>query len=344
MGSSGTWQLSPDLDAFRSRAEAFLHSLPVLHTVLLTMTHALRTRGSVATGSDAPLFGTLSRDGEVRAALVHTPQHGLVVTPLSTPEAAALAHRITDEGTRPKGVSGSRTSVEAFTEAWRRCTGSVLAQQRHERLYRLDTLTAPDPAPAGRARVATQSDRALLVRWAQEYAAAIGEPADRDFGAWAQARLAYGGVTLWEDAEGQPVAMAGSSPSLAGQVRIAPVYTPPHLRGRGYAGAVTTAVTQAALTNGANHVLLFTDLANPISNALYQRLGYRSVADFASCSFSPAGGCIDGAAAGASADGTVPSDLPLRAHAPGTAHSGQAAVGKVARAAQQGATSSDLRL
>ncbi|MEU8438766.1 GNAT family N-acetyltransferase [Streptomyces sp. NPDC029216] len=67
---------------------------------------------------------------------------------------------------------------------------------------------------------------------------------------------------------------------------MAPVYTPSHLRGRGYASAVTAAVTQDALNNGADNVLLFTDLANPISNALYQYLGYRPVADFVNCRFS----------------------------------------------------------
>jgi predicted GNAT family acetyltransferase len=44
---------------------------------------------------------------------------------------------------------------------------------------------------------------------------------------------------------------------------------------------VTAEVSAAAVAAGATEVLLFTDLANPTSNALYQRLGYREVADFA---------------------------------------------------------------
>jgi predicted GNAT family acetyltransferase len=80
--------------------------------------------------------------------------------------------------------------------------------------------------------------------------------------------------------------MAGSSRRVAHQIRIAPVYTPAHLRGRGYAGAVTSAVTRSALSAGADDVLLFTDLDNPTSNALYQRLGYRPVADFESVGLS----------------------------------------------------------
>jgi len=58
---------------------------------------------------------------------------------------------------------------------------------------------------------------------------------------------------------------------------VAPVYTPPEHRGRGYAAAATAAVTRRLLDAGTREVLLFTDLANPTSNRLYRRLGYRPV-------------------------------------------------------------------
>ncbi|MGW4027163.1 GNAT family N-acetyltransferase, partial [Streptomyces sp. NPDC005009] len=54
----------------------------------------------------------------------------------------------------------------------------------------------------------------------------------------------------------------------------------------GYAGAVTAEVSRAALASGATDVVLFTDPANPTSNALYQRIGYVRVADFAGYRFS----------------------------------------------------------
>lgn len=54
---------------------------------------------------------------------------------------------------------------------------------------------------------------------------------------------------------------------------------------RGYAGAATVEVSRAAIASGADEVLLFTDLANPTSNGLYQRIGYRPVADFAMYDF-----------------------------------------------------------
>ena len=100
-------------------------------------------------------------------------------------------------------------------------------------------------------------------------------------------RLGYGGITVWQ-VGAVPVSMAGRTRTVAGMVRVAPVYTPPELRGRGYAGAATAAVSQAALDAGVREVVLYTDLANPTSNALYQRLGYRPVEDRVVFSFEPA--------------------------------------------------------
>jgi predicted GNAT family acetyltransferase len=62
-------------------------------------------------------------------------------------------------------------------------------------------------------------------------------------------------------------------------LRIGPVYTPPEFRGSGYASAVTAAVSLRAREAGAEEVLLCTDLANPTSNSIYRRIGYRPVED-----------------------------------------------------------------
>jgi predicted GNAT family acetyltransferase len=48
---------------------------------------------------------------------------------------------------------------------------------------------------------------------------------------------------------------------------------------------VTATVSQVALDAGVTDVLLYTDLANPTSNALYQRIGYRPVEDRVMLSF-----------------------------------------------------------
>ncbi|MEU7498359.1 GNAT family N-acetyltransferase [Streptomyces griseofuscus] len=281
-----SWQLTDDLDDFLARAGGFLRSRPAPHTVPLTVTDTLRRHGLHYYGSGAPLFGALAApDGTVLAALTRTPPHGLCLTAVTPEQAEALAERLAGLGHRFPEVSAERDSAAAFAAAWRRRTGREATVHRRQRLYRLAELTPPEPAPEGRPRVAGPADRALLLRWFGEFAQAVGEGPGRDAGPWADARLSYGGITLWEAADGTPLAMAGATREIAGQVRVAPVYTPAALRGRGYAGAVTAEVSRAARAAGAAEILLFTDLANPTSNALYQRLGYREVADFAVWAF-----------------------------------------------------------
>ena len=61
--------------------------------------------------------------------------------------------------------------------------------------------------------------------------------------------------------------------------RIGPVYTPPSERGHGYASALVAAASQAQLDEGLAFCFLFTDLANPTSNHIYQAIGYEPVTD-----------------------------------------------------------------
>ncbi|MFB7501652.1 GNAT family N-acetyltransferase [Streptomyces sp. NPDC056161] len=289
MPSAHAWYLTDDLDDFLTRAGDFLRSRPALHTVPLTVTDALRSRGPHVYGAENPLYGVLGSGpgpGGVRAILLHTPPHPLNLTPLAPEEAESLAALLLARGHQVPGVSAAQDTAAAFTAAWERAsTGATGSLRQRQRLYRLGELTVPEPVPEGRARVAGPRDRELVRRWYEEFAVAVGQSASAASSAeWADSRIGYGGVTLWETPDGTPdgtpVAMAGVTRQIAGQVRVAPVYTPSHLRGRGYAGAVTAVVSRAAQEAGAAEVLLFTDLANPTSNGLYQRIGYRPVADF----------------------------------------------------------------
>jgi len=92
------------------------------------------------------------------------------------------------------------------------------------------------------------------------------------------ARLRHDGL-LWVWQDGEPVSMAWLTPPTAGVSRVSGVYTPPPRRGRGYASACVAAASAHALSAGAEACMLYTDLANPTSNKIYQAIGYRPVAD-----------------------------------------------------------------
>ncbi len=91
------------------------------------------------------------------------------------------------------------------------------------------------------------------------------------------------GLRIWEDE--QPVSFGGFGGRTPNGIRIGPIYTPPGHRRRGYASALTAEMTTELLAGGRRFCFLFTDLANPTSNSIYQRIGYRPVADLDQWSF-----------------------------------------------------------
>lgn len=286
---SDDWHLTEDVDDFLARAGDFLRSQPGRHVMPLTWTARLRARGAEAFGTAAPVFGMLDRGGEVHATFYRLPSSGLGLTPLTPEEADGLAARLTALGYSFPSVSADHGTATAFAEAWQRHTGATpKLRDTRLRLYRLGTLTPPDPLPAGRGRLLGEEDLEHVMYWCGEFAKAVGEDVSIDADTWADTRYADKRYTLWETPDGTPVSVAGMNPMIGGQIQVDIVYTPAHLRGRGYAGAVTAGVSRAALAAGARDVVLFADLSNPTSNALYQRLGYRTLTDWAVYGFSPA--------------------------------------------------------
>jgi predicted GNAT family acetyltransferase len=271
------WTFTDDVGAYRAAVGELLSSEPERHTVLLSVLARLTRRGSYAFADEPPVLGWWPSDGAPQAAVLQTPPWPMLLTALPGESAAQLAQAIADRGATLSGLNGPVADATAVASAWRTVTGMTGRTRQRQRLYRLGTLTPPEPAPAGAARIASAADAARVVGpWFSAFTAEIGEP--EEAADVVAERLDRGQLMLWEVA-GEPVSMAAHTDVLVGVARVGAVFTPPDRRGRGYAGAVTAAISKLALTRGARSVILFTDLANPTSNSLYRRLGYEPVED-----------------------------------------------------------------
>lgn len=277
------WHLTEDIDDFLDRAGDFLRSRPALHNTPLTVLEKLRADGADGSGAEATVFGRLVRGGEVHAIFYRRASGRLTLTALSPEQADTLAAHLVDLGHPVTGVLADHDTATAFAEAWQRHAGTAPVRDWGARLHRLGTLTPQEPFPKGRGRVVGERDREQVVRFCREFCVEVGEERSItliDAGDWDGSRFGDRHFTFWETPDGSPVSMAAATSMVGGMVRVDPVYTPAHLRGRGYAGAVTVEVSRAALAAGATDVVLFADPANLTSTALYRRLGYVPVSDF----------------------------------------------------------------
>ena len=226
-------------------------------------------------------FAVVEDDGRIVGASLRTPPHNLILSELDTDGAvAALVEDARDAfGTLP-GVVGPKGRTVQFANAWRAATGATPRLELAQRIFAADHVDEARPT-TGAMRDYEREDRELAIRWMDEFTAeALPQgPHPETSEAFVDRREEDpdGGLVIWDD-EG-PVSLAGFGGRTPNGIRVGPVYTPPDLRGRGYASALTAALTRRLLGSGRRFCFLYTDLANPTSNSIYQRIGYRAVGD-----------------------------------------------------------------
>lgn len=268
-----------DAAAFLAQAQATLEADEVRNNLILGITLRLARSPSPPI---PPYLATVADGDALALAAIITPPRNVLILAWGDAwrEAVHLvAADLAEREMRPPGVIGPAEVARAFADAYGQRAGVVVREGLKECLYVLRQVVYRPDAP-GRFRLADADDIELVARWYGEFEAeALGEHGDpaalREF---AEAKIAAGDIALWED--GEPVALVGRTRPLRHGVTIAPVYTPPPFRNRGYATACTAAFTQALLDAGYEFCTLFTNLANPTANSIYQRIGYRPVALF----------------------------------------------------------------
>jgi predicted GNAT family acetyltransferase len=264
-----------DVEDFLAAAGDFLVAREAEHNLLLGVCQNVRDTPDAFTAP--PYFATVSDGDRVLTVALQTPPFQLVISEVD--DAAAIPMLADDLIERDlPGAVGPVEHVRAFMDE-RTARGAPPARLKtSERIFRLTAVTPPPPV-LGRARIAEPADRALVALWLEAFMREALEDEPSDIEAMTDRWLSRRGRTLhlWED--GDVVSLAGVGSRTPNGVRIGPVYTPLEARNRGYASALVAAISQEQLDAGRRFCFLFTDLANPTANHIYQAIGYEPVRD-----------------------------------------------------------------
>jgi uncharacterized protein len=267
-------------DAFLARTGAFLTAHEAEHNLPLGLLGRLLAAPQLY-GHD-PAFVVAEEHGEVVGCLLRTPPHGVVLSRFTTLAGVdAVTKAALDMHPGLPGAIGPAEVAARFAETWCAETGSEARIGVRQRVHAA-TVVHELPRAPGCIRRATPEDEETVVAWLVAFAdearpgAAHVEPAEATF----RRRLddPDGDWLLWHD--GGPVSLAAYGNPTPSGTRVGPVYTPPEHRGNGYATSLVAELTADRLAAGLSFCFLFTDLANPTSNAIYARIGYEPVADW----------------------------------------------------------------
>lgn len=281
-----------DPAVFLAEARDHLAREPVLSTIVATTTERAVADDAARLPTELPhRWWMVARDGagSVSGVAMRTAPfapYPPFLLPMPDEVARRLARTLHERGEHVGGVNGALPAAEICAAELARLGGGEVRVLEHTRLHRLDRVVAPAPAP-GRLRPATVGEVELVVAWFEAFADAADEQAGRAPGSGRGfvvtpdellGRIARDEVWWWVGEDGEATHLSALHAPSFGAARIAPVYTPPEHRGRGYAGNAVAALSQRILDAGAVPCL-YTDRANPTSTRLYASLGYRPVAD-----------------------------------------------------------------
>ncbi len=236
-----------------------------------------------------PYMSLVESGGKPLLVMMCTPPHPVLFSYQETPPSQEhlqmvlvdLLETLKDNFT---GITANKTMAAALMDAWEAMTGNKASLNMAMRIYKLD-IVIPVRGVQGRLRSVNNDDRELLRDWYVRFLLEItgDEPNPARVGKWVKRSLANSekflrGLMIWE-AAGIPVSMAGYSGPTPNGIRVGTVFTPEEHRTQGYASACTAGLCQYLLDQGFRFCFLFTDLLNPVSNHIYQKIGFEAVTD-----------------------------------------------------------------
>ncbi|NLJ96105.1 MAG: GNAT family N-acetyltransferase [Clostridiales bacterium] len=179
------------------------------------------------------------------------------------------------------GVTTEKTLAEFFAKEYTTRKGLTFKTTMSQRIYELKTVN-PDIKQFGDVRLLDEKDMCFFPYWLEAFnAASIYGTTQMSIPQEAKPyhyRLSAKKLYVLE-VNGIPVSMAGYTREMQTAIGVAFVYTPPYYRGKGYATSCVAQISQIALDNGFTKCVLYTDLSNPTSNSIYQKIGYTAVCD-----------------------------------------------------------------
>jgi len=225
---------------------------------------------------ERPILWTVQDGPKIELVAIQTLKDKMIVTRASPPAMRCLADALLSRRWPGNSLIGVTPSINSLVEHYATLSHRARSIAVRLRVFQLDRVIWPKPI-GGSMRLCRREDREVLARYIAGFEAEIGEASQENALARADRLITDGRMYVWVDPE--PIAMAAWAGPTPNGVRVNWVYTSPPLRGEGYASNLVAHLTQRLLDQGRKYSFLFTDQANPTSNSIYQKIGYRPVSD-----------------------------------------------------------------
>jgi RimJ/RimL family protein N-acetyltransferase len=268
------------------QARTYLEAKEPNNSLILGRLEQMRQAALHGSTSPPPLL-IIARDGQSEIQLVADCNPINLVLSHGHPDAITpLIQEIASREYLPPGVVGPVDLVTEFCSQWSQATGIEVQHIMRQAIMSLTQIKEPRSV-SGELKLMREEDVEVVADFLGKFdREALGseEPEHPKYLDYAKHRVSQKMTYLWWE-ESTPKSMAALARPTQNGITVNAVYTPPRYRGHGYASNTVAEISRLGLTRGKRFCVLYTDLSNPISNAIYQRLGYERVGDSMHCRF-----------------------------------------------------------
>lgn len=241
-------------------------------------------RGQCGADTSNWLMATVKDNkGSIRLVAIMTPPFNLViyeVNNIANDDAIELfIKELAKLQTQIPGVLAEKSLAERFAIKYSSLAMKSLQDGMKMRIYRLDEVQKVGNS-LGKLRLAVEQDLYYLPYWHMAFSSdcGLGLPDIPSMLEKVRNSLNEKKLFIWEDSI--PVSQAAMGRKTLNAAIVNAVYTPPHYRGNGYATSCVANLSRHLLDSGFKFCSLFTNLANPVSNSVYMKIGYKPVCDY----------------------------------------------------------------
>jgi len=235
-------------------------------------------------------MATIFDESSLHITAIMTPPHLLTLyatdNKINDEALDFLVSSLVDSNIYIPGVMSEKNLAEKFAQKYTDKKGLKFEIYKNQRIYELVEVNPKIPS-VGNLRLANESDMSFFPYWAEAFNSDCFEMPiiiKDDLESY-HYHISQNRLYILEDS-GMPVSMARIGRDLVETCVVNYVYTPPYLRGKGYASSCVAKISQIGLERGFKKCVLYTDLSNPTSNSIYQKIGYVPICDSSDIRFS----------------------------------------------------------
>ncbi|WP_242302219.1 GNAT family N-acetyltransferase [Bacillus cereus group sp. BfR-BA-01361] len=229
-----------------------------------------------------PIFMGIAKQGEeIAVVFLQTEEKKQIIvatSEIAEEDIVELAKKLAEVYSNVPGLIGNKKIVQRLAEEIAVLANKKTTVAMEQGIYELKQVKKKWSGDEV-FREVNSDELTLIEQWIYQFCEDVNLPTTKEEAKQTAHTLITNHRLFGLEVDGKLVSVAAKTRPTKNNITVNFVYTPKEERKKGYASNCVAALSQRMLDEGYKTTTLYTDLANPTSNKIYQEIGYEQIAE-----------------------------------------------------------------